>query len=82
MGRGEDLLEAARNNPKGVRFRDACRLAEHHGFTLRGGSGSHRVYKRKGFMRMLNFQDVGGFAKEYQVKQLLAAIDELAKSEE
>jgi predicted RNA binding protein YcfA (HicA-like mRNA interferase family) len=68
------LLEEARNNPKGVRIEDACKLAECFGFEERRGKGSHRIFKRAGFKTLLNFQG-GGMAKEYQVKQLLEAID-------
>jgi hypothetical protein len=75
------LLDEARNNPKGVRFEDACKLAECFGFTERGGAGSHRVYKRKGFMTLLVFQSKKGMAKEYQVKQLLEAIELITVSE-
>jgi hypothetical protein len=78
MTQWDKLLEKARNNPRGVRFEDACKLAEHFGFAPRaGGGGSHRVFKKKGVQTSLNFQDMKGMAKEYQVKQLLAAIDEL-----
>ena len=78
MARWKKILEQARNNPRGVRLRDACKLAEKFGFTHRAGGKHPNVYKRKGFPMTLNFQDAGhGMAKEYQVQQLLDAIDEL-----
>jgi hypothetical protein len=39
----EKLLAAIRNNPKSVRFEDACRVARLLGFTYTSGEGSHRV---------------------------------------
>ncbi len=59
-----------------MRFEEICRLAESFGFHLKGGKGSHRVFSRPGTDAMLNFQNVGGFAKPYQVKQLLKVAEE------
>ncbi len=52
-----------------------CLLAEHVGFTRRGGKGSHVVYEKVGVDEILTFQDRKGMAKPYQVKQLLAVIE-------
>jgi len=75
MTRRRKLIEKARNNPTGVRFQEICLLAEHLGFTKRGGKGSHVVYEKEGVEEILTFQDRKGMAKPYQVKQLLAVID-------
>ena len=48
MTRRQKLIEKARNNPTGVRFQEICLLAEHLGFTKRGGKGSHIVYEKEG----------------------------------
>lgn len=78
MARWERILEQAKNNPRGIRLSDACKLAESFGFTHRAGGKHPNVYKRKGFQRILNFQDDGnGKAKKYQIDQLLLAIEEL-----
>lgn len=77
MSRCKDLLKAARNNPVGLSFSDLCALAECHGFTLARTKGSHLIYKRPGYRGLLNFQDVKGEAKPYQVRQLLRAIEDL-----
>jgi hypothetical protein len=80
MASWEKILAQARNNPKGVKLRDVCKLAEAFGFTHRAGGKHPNVYKRKGFARTLNFQDGGhGMAKRYQVDQLLLAIEELQR---
>jgi predicted RNA binding protein YcfA (HicA-like mRNA interferase family) len=49
-----DLLREARVNPAGLRFSQACALAEAFGWTLaRSASGSHRIYKRPGTMTLV-----------------------------
>lgn len=76
MGRCEKLLQAARQRPQNLKFKELCLLAECHGFVYRGTEGSHHVYKRPG-SRPLSFQEgQNGKAKLYQVKQLLAIIDQ------
>lgn len=75
MSKVEKLLAAIRNNPKGVRFNDACKAAQHIGFELRGQAGSHRTYAKAGEETLLNFQDVKGMAKPYQVRQLILMMD-------
>jgi hypothetical protein len=51
-------------------------LAESFGFEYRGGKGSHEVYSKKGVTDILTFQNVGGMAKHYQVRQFLKIIEE------
>ncbi len=57
-----------------MRFERLCRIAEAFGFRYRGGKGSHRVYVREGVVEILNFQNVHGKAKPYQVRQLIKVI--------
>jgi predicted RNA binding protein YcfA (HicA-like mRNA interferase family) len=72
-----DLLAKARSSPSGLRFSELCVLAECFGWRFNRSRGSHHIYKRTGYVQAMNFQDVGGKAKPYQVRQLLRAIDEL-----
>jgi hypothetical protein len=74
MGKCDKLLQRARAAPASLRFEELCQLAECHGFALARQKGSHRLYKRAGEPRVMNFQDDRGKAKEYQVKQLLDVI--------
>ena len=60
MAKGAKLLAAIRANPRSVRFDDACRAARLLGFVHEGGRGSHRVFKRKGEVVQLNFQNRNG----------------------
>ncbi|MBI2345357.1 MAG: type II toxin-antitoxin system HicA family toxin [Deltaproteobacteria bacterium] len=69
------FFEEVRRNRKNVRFADLCRLAERFGFRLHGSKGSHRVYTRVGVFEILNFQDVHGMAKPYQVRQFLNIVE-------
>ena len=69
------LLALARSNPAGLRFSGLCRLAEAFGFAFRRQKGSHRVFSHDGIQEMMNFQNDGGMAKAYQVRQLLACVD-------
>lgn len=71
MSKLKKLYERVLNNPQDVRFSDICKLSELFGFSFKGGKGSHRAYTREGIDVILNFQNVNGKAKPYQVRQLL-----------
>lgn len=70
-----DYYTLLKGNQKNIRFDQLCHAAEKFGFTLRGGKGSHRIFVRVGIPEMLNFQNVDGKAKPYQVKQLCSIIE-------
>jgi len=70
----KEIYEELKRNPRNVRFEVLCSAAELFGFRFRGGKGSHRIYVKEGVREMLNFQDVGGKAKPYQVKQFLRVV--------
>ena len=63
-------------------FAMLCRAAELFGFRFRGGRGSHGIYVRDGVRQMLNFQNVKGKAKPYQVKQFLKIVENYRLLEE
>ena len=63
-----DVYDELNKNPKNVRFNRLCSAAEIFGFKFRDGKGSHVIYRRDGIKEMLNFQNVGGWAKPYQVR--------------
>ena len=72
MTRREKMIKAIRNNPKSVRFEDACNMARQLGFIHTGGKGSHRVFKKPGEPEQLNFQNRNDCIPPYQARQLLA----------
>lgn len=71
----EKVLEKAINNPQGIRFADILKLAGAFGFEVARIRGSHHISKRRGLLELLNFQNVGGYAKAYKVKQLLEVVE-------
>jgi hypothetical protein len=81
MGKCEKLLVKAKDSPANVSFTEVCRLAVCYGWYFCRQSGSHRIYENPELDvsqgRIQNFQNDKGMAKPYQVKQLLAAIENL-----
>jgi hypothetical protein len=69
------LLQKIRNNPRDVRFSDACKAAEIIGFVKASGKGSHTVFKLEKEQEILNFQNHLGRIPTYQANQLIALID-------
>jgi predicted RNA binding protein YcfA (HicA-like mRNA interferase family) len=78
MSKVDDLVAKMRQNPKGVRFADLCRVCDLYFGEARQKGSSHRIYKTpwQGDPRV-NIQDHQGMAKVYQVRQVLKAIDRL-----
>ena len=73
-----DIVAQMRLNPKGVSYRDLCKVCDTYFGKPRQSGSSHRIYKTPwpGDPRV-NIQNVGGKAKPYQVRQVLAAIERL-----
>jgi hypothetical protein len=69
------ILATFRENPKNVRFNELCKAAELFGFKYKGGKGSHRIFVKEGIKEMLNFQDIRGMAKPYQVRQFIKVVE-------
>ena len=76
-------IDKWRENRKNVRFIDLLQVASAFGFKFKGRKGSHVVYSRCDLKKILTFQDEGGKAKPYQVKQLIDLVDKynLAEAE-
>jgi hypothetical protein len=87
MANCKKLLEKAKNSPNNLRFEELCRLAECYGWEFKS---QDRTSHLLGFHpslapeqgRRMNFQDYKGKAKANQVRQLLAAIENLPKENE
>jgi len=74
----DKLFNRAKNNAAGLRFEEACQLAEQYGWVFYHQVGSHRQYRRPGFARSVNLQpDKNGMAKVSQVRDLVAKIEAL-----
>lgn len=78
MARIAKLFGKVRNNPQNIRFDELCRLLEAVGFAHARTRGSHTLYTHPDHPTLLvNLQSGSdGKAKVYQVKQVLAMIDE------
>lgn len=71
------LFAKARRNPNGLRFGDLRTLCEGVGMDLRAVNGSHHVYTHPLAGRPISIQECkGGGAKGYQVKQVVAVIED------
>ena len=69
------LLQRALDNPRGLRFTEAIKLAAAFGFQLDRISGSHHIMKCAGIPELVSLQNVGGLAKPYQVRQLIKLVE-------
>ena len=78
MARVDEIVAKMRRNPKGIRYRDLCKVCDFYFGEARQAGSSHRIYKTPwpGDPRV-NIQNAGGMAKAYQVRQVLRAIDRL-----
>jgi len=78
MNKVDDLVAKMRQNPRGVRFADLCKVCDFYFGEARQKGSSHRIYKTpwQGDPRV-NIQDHEGMAKAYQVRQVLRAIERL-----
>lgn len=74
----DDILARMRENPKGVRFADLCKVCDRYFGPPRQKGTSHRIYRMpwQGDPRV-NIQNDKGKAKAYQVRQVLKAIERL-----
>jgi hypothetical protein len=70
----EEIYRELKGRVTNVRFEELCRAAELFGFEFKGGKGSHRIFVKEGVKELLNFQDVRGKAKPYQVRQFIKLI--------
>lgn len=76
------IYRKLKENPKDIRFEELCRAAESFGFKFKGGKGSHRIFVKNGVREMLNFQNVKGKVKPYQVRQFIRIIEKYKLVEE
>jgi len=78
MGSIDKIIQRMKRNPKNVRFVDLCKVCNHYFGEPRQKSSSHRIYKTpwQGDPR-INIQNDAGKGKEYQVRQVLKAIEKL-----
>lgn len=69
-------LEKILAGSKNVRFSDLAALVEALGFSLARTHGSHHIFQHPLVSEAINLQSVNGQAKPYQVRQVIALIEE------
>ena len=74
----QKILVKMRLSPFNVRFGDICRVCDNYfGEPIQKGT-SHRIYKVSWiYPPLINVQNFKGKAKDYQVRQVLNAVDKL-----
>ena len=72
----EKMITQMKQSPHNVKFGDLCKVCDHFFGEARQSGSSHRIYKTPwpGDPRV-NIQNDRGMAKNYQVKQVLLAIE-------
>jgi hypothetical protein len=75
------ILEAMKQNPKGIRLNELKKVCEYYFGPPRQSGSSHCIYRTPwpGDPRV-NIQNQKGKAKPYQVRQVLLAIERLEVS--
>jgi len=83
MSQIEKLVAKLKKNPQNVNFTDLMKVCNHYFGEPRQQGTSHCVYKMpwSGDPR-INIQEKNGKAKDYQVKQVIKAIEKLEAIEE
>ncbi len=78
MANIEAIVSSMRRNSSNIRFSDLSRVCDYYFGTARQMGTSHRIYKTPwaGDPRV-NIQNSKGKAKDYQVKQVLLAIERI-----
>ncbi len=78
MANIEAIVASMRKNSSNIRFSDISRVCDYYFGTARHKGTSHRIYKTpwSGDPRV-NIQNSKGKAKDYQVKQVLLAIERI-----
>ena len=70
-----EVFEILKRAPANIRFEEICKYAIYFGFGNKGRHGSHRIFVRQGIRELLNFQNVKGMVKPYQVRQFIKIIE-------
>jgi len=72
------MISQMQQSPHNVKFWDLCKVCDHYFGKARQSGSSHRIYKTPwpGDPRV-NIQNDRGKAKNYQVKQVLLAVEKL-----
>jgi hypothetical protein len=74
----QKILAKMKLSPVNVRFGDVCRVCDYYFGEPRQKGTNHRIYKVNWiYPPLINVQNFKGKAKDYQIRQVLNAIDKL-----
>jgi predicted RNA binding protein YcfA (HicA-like mRNA interferase family) len=71
----QKLLKKLITGSKNISFSEAVTCAEMFGFKLDRIRGSHHIFVHPEIPELINFQNVKGQVKPYQLKQLLQIVE-------
>lgn len=76
MSKAEKLLARAKELPRDFTWDEACRLMKHHGFQLKKGSGSARMFIHSSGMKVrLHEPHPRPTLQRYMIQLMLEGID-------
>ena len=78
MDSTDDVVKQLKRSPSNIGFTDLCKICDYYFGEARQKGSSHRIYKTpwQGDPRV-NIQEKNGKAKDYQVRQVIKAIERL-----
>ena len=69
------LLKKILGGSRNIKFADMMNLVQGFGFRLSRVDGSHHIFVHPDIPELVNFQEVKGEAKPYQVKQFIKLVE-------
>jgi predicted RNA binding protein YcfA (HicA-like mRNA interferase family) len=75
MKRKRLLKRISEGQLKNISFRDMINMVEGFGFRLDRVSGSHHIFCHEAIPELVNFQEVKGEVKPYQIRQFLRLVE-------
>jgi len=69
------VLQKIPSVSKDVAFSDVAQLVEAFGFDLARMRGSHHIFTHPGIPEPVNFQDMKGRAKPYQIRRFIRLVE-------
>jgi predicted RNA binding protein YcfA (HicA-like mRNA interferase family) len=78
----KEIYRNLKQSPNNIRFAEIYGITKIFGFKFKGGKGSHRIFVKEGIIEIINFQNVKGKVKPYQIKQFIKIIEKYGLLEE
>jgi predicted RNA binding protein YcfA (HicA-like mRNA interferase family) len=75
MTQARKLLGKLLSGSPNLRFSEAMQCLKAWGFYLARVRGSHHIFAHPGIPELVNLQDVDGFVKPYQIRQVLRLVE-------